>query len=359
MQISSSNNFLVELLTSSRLKVVRHLILFIFIFSISIGFVSFIEEQAPLTALEKYAGLFFFASVFLSVSYFNICILTPRLLLENKWGLYFLSLAGVVLLMLIVIILGQTVGIDRKIASGDSSSSFLAFKGIINILSSSLAFFLLFSGTSTLVLFKNWILDMKQSEELESATLQMELKLLENQINPHFLFNMLNSANIMIKKDPDIAVHIIGKMEEMLRYLMNESIQERVSLKNEIVFLEDFLELENTRRDYFNYTISKEGEIDNVQIAPLLFIAFVENAVKHNQDSKATSYVHVLFRRTKDKLIFICENSVPQSRSDDKGVGGIGLTNIKRRLNLLYKENYSLEQTKTDANYVVKLELNL
>lgn len=118
------------------------------------------------------------------------------------------------------------------------------------------------------------------------------------------------------------------------------------------------MDLEKTRKDYFDYTISLEGEYDYIKITPLLFITFVENAVKHNQDSKATSYVHILFKIEKEKLVFVCENSILQSTSNKK-VGGIGLANIKRRLNLLYKRNYSLEQSKTDTNYTVKLELKL
>jgi len=144
----------------------------------------------------------------------------------------------------------------------------------------------------------------------------------------------------------------------MLRYQMNDSSREEVSLKEEILFLNDFLELEKTRRDHFNYTISKEGEPDDILVPPLLFITFVENAVKHNQDSRTASYVHLLFRKTAWELTFICENSIPL-KSPCKQVGGLGLANIKRRLDLLYKDDYTLEQTKTETNYTVKLELKL
>lgn len=229
---------------------------------------------------------------------------------------------------------------------------------IINSLSTVLALFLLFAGTTSLILFKNWLQDMQQSEELESATLQLELKLLGNQINPHFLFNMLNNANIMIKKDPDVASHIIGKLEEMLRYQINDNARKKVDLKEEILFLNDFLELEKTRRDYFTYTISEEGDVADIQVPPLLFITFVENAIKHNKDSLNVSYVHICFKIIKNKLIFICKNSLPL-KNINKQVGGIGLANIQRRLNLLYKDNYSLEHTKTDISYTVTLELKL
>lgn len=361
MQPNSNNDIIIKLLISPRLKILRHLLLFTSTLAISAGFVWFAQDQGLiLTTSEKCIGLLFFACIFSTGHYLNIYVLTPKFLLKNRWGIYFCSLLSIALLMLITAILFRALFEKNHSNSLNTeiTSYFHFFTGIINILSSTLSLFLLYAGSSTLVLFKNWILDKQQSEELESTTLQLELKLLENQINPHFLFNMLNNANIMIKKEPDIALHIINKLEEMLRYLMNNNIQEKVLLREEILFLTDFLELEKTRRDFFNYRVSKEGQSDNIQIHPLLFIAFIENAVKHNQDSQTESYVHVLFRIEDNNLIFICENSIPQ-KTINKQSGGIGLTNIKRRLDLLYKGNYSLEQSKTDINYTVKLKLKL
>lgn len=360
MQTINYNNIVIKLLTYHKWRIIRHCILFFFVFTLSLAFTYGMQERGwKPTFIEHSLYFVGFAILFWSGSSFNIYVLIPQLLLKNKWWLYFGALVILVLIVITIMIFIQTAGIDLYGSLNSSSiSGYLYFKTIINISSAFLSFFLLFAGTSTFVIFKNWILDMKQSEELESNTLQMELKLLENQINPHFLFNMLNNANIMVKKEPNVAVHIIGKLEEMLRYLMDESEQKMVLLKNEIVFLSDYLELEKTRRDYFTYSISCEGKIDDLQIAPLLFITFVENAVKHNQDSQAASYVNIVFKVHKEKLIFICENSIPQKIHNNK-VGGIGLVNINRRLNLLYKGNYSLDQNKTETSYIIKLELKL
>lgn len=362
MQIDSHNSIIVRLLISPRWRVIRHLILFLFVFFISIGLISFGDDRGePLGDFWKLAGLLFYTFLFLGGCYLTIYVFTPRFLLKDKWGVYFASLLGLVFLMLVFIVLFQVISEKGGDAPVENQviNSFYFFRTIINILSISLSFFMLFAGLSAFVLFKNWILDMRQAEELESVTLQMELKLLENQINPHFLFNMLNNANIMVRKDPEVAIHIISKLEEMLRYLMNESVNKRVRLKDELAFLSDFLELEKTRRDYFDYTISSEGNMDQVEIVPLLFIPFVENAVKHSQDSKTGSYVYLVFHVEKDKLIFVCENSIPLHTTNKKDVGGIGLANVKRRLDLLHKGNYVLENTKTDTNYIVKLELKL
>ncbi|MBK5720872.1 histidine kinase [Dysgonomonas sp. Marseille-P4677] len=356
MQIRNGYNTTIRLLTSDDLRIFRHLTLFLFIFFVSAGIVWDMQETKLLTnAFEKYGCLFFVIFLFLIDSYLNIYILIPRLLLKGRWNVYFCSLLGVVAPIMGFIIVVQMVILERERHPFDDINLLIV---IINSMSSVLALFLLFAGTTSLVLFKNCLQDMQQSEELESTTLQLELKLLENQINPHFLFNMLNNANIMIKKDPNVASHIIGKLEEILRYQINDNTREKVYLKEEILFLNDFLELEKTRRDYFTYTISENGDISDIQVPPLLFITFVENAVKHNKDSLNVSYVHLFFKITKNRLIFICENSLP-SRNTNKQVGGIGLANIQRRLNLLYKDNYSLENTKTDISYTVTLELKL
>lgn len=357
---NNNNNLIVKLMISPRLRIVRHLILFICILAISAGMVWYVEDEGiHLDPSLKYGGLLFFITIFLGACYINIYILVPRLLLKNKWILFFCSLLGMVVFIIIASILFQEAFFKSSLVhpvEQDTYTSYLS--GFVNLLSSTLSIFLLFMGTTTIILFKYWILDMKQSEELKSATLQVELKMLENQINPHFLFNMLNNANIMIKKDPDTASHIIKKLEEMLRYQMDENTGERVYLKEEILFLNDFLELEKTRRDYFSYDITEENGAGDIMIPPLLFITFVENAVKHSQDSRIASYVNISFNKTGQKLIFICENSIPKNSPTQK-VGGIGLLNIRRRLDLLFENKYSLEQVKTDAVYTIKLELAL
>jgi len=352
---SSNNNIVILFLVSPRLRVFRHLVLLISILSIS---ASFIWCDEDMTTFQKYGGLFLLTVIFLGLSYLNVYILTPGLLLKNKWGPYFCSLAGLVALMMVTIIVFQII-LGASHQSELSDPVILNLVRFVNLLSGSQVFLLLFVGASTFVVFKQWILDMQQSEGLKSVTLQTELKLLENQINPHFLFNVLNNANIKISKDPDIAIHIIGKMEEMLGYLMNDNEREKVSLKKEISFLSDYLELEKTRRSRFHYSVTHDGDIDNVEVPPLLLITFVENAVKHNQDIRSDSYVDISFKVFSDRLVFICINSIPQREPNKKKAGGIGLANVKRRLDLLYNGRYSLEQTKTDVSYSVQLKLKL
>ena len=352
MQPEKNNDIFTTLLVDGRFRILRHFVMFVFVFFISAGLIWYIEE-AEMTSLHKYIGLLFYIVILLGGIYFNIYILIPRFLLKDKWFLYFSSLIGLVLLVLILIGLAQGFFYEEDNQPIQHIDYFLS---LIYLISSIVSFMILFAGTTAFVLFKYWLKDMQRVNELESATLQSELKLLENQINPHFLFNMLNNANIMIHEDPDLASHIILKLEDMLRYQVNDSAKERVCLSEDIAFLTDYLELEKTRRDYFEYTVLKEGVVDHIQVPPLLFITFVENAVKHNLDSEAPSYVHLSFKIVEKKLIFICKNSIPL-KPNTKKTGGLGLVNIKRRLDLLYNDNYSLEQTKTETTYRVCLEI--
>ena len=354
------NSPIINLLVQPRFRVLRHLVLFILIVSVSLGFIwHMVEDGIVMTPIQKYGGVLLFTSVFLGGCYLNIYVLTPCLLLKNKWLSYFCCLLAIVAFVITSIVLFEEIfykeDLPQSLKSHEEANYMIGF---VNILSSFLSIFLLFAGTTTFVIFSHWAQDMRRAEALQSTTVQLELELLENQINPHFLFNMLNNANIMIKTNPDMAKHIIVRLEEMLRYQMDGSSREKVQLKDDISFLNDFLELEKIRRDFFDYTISTEGNAENIQIPPLLFITFVENAVKHNTDSRAASYVHILFKVTEVSLIFICENSIPD-KPFSKQTGGIGLTNIKRRLELLYGNNYLLEQNKTDTKYTVKLELKL
>lgn len=189
------------------------------------------------------------------------------------------------------------------------------------------------------------------------ATSRSELNFLKNQINPHFLFNMLNNANIMVDEDPRMASHILDKLDDMLQYQFNDSTQDGVWLKTDINFLSDFLALEKVRRDHFEYSVAIEGNIEEVRVPPLLFIPFVENAVKHNLDTN-NSYVHIRFCMDESRLSFECENPKPE-KTVKRDTGGLGLVNIKRRLDLLFDRNYVLDITETETTYTVKLGLKL
>jgi two-component system, LytTR family, sensor kinase len=221
---------------------------------------------------------------------------------------------------------------------------------------------MVFASTS-IKLFQRWARDNNRINELEKNSLQMELRELKNQINPHFLFNMLNNVNVLVKKDPDKASTIILKLSDFLRYQLYDNNQHSVLLLSEIQFLNDFMELEKIRRDDFNFRLSIENESNNenmisqLVLPPNLFITFIENAIKHSIDLDDPSEVNITFKIYKKELVFICSNTKPVEPSETCNKGGLGLANVKRRLELLYGKDFKLKIEDETKNYTTTLTL--
>lgn len=337
-----------------RYRVYRHLMMQLVVLSITVN-VFWYQPLQALPFVYRFLGwvVYFFTINF--VVYTNILLLVPRFLLKNRLGLYLLSALGTVILSVSMVM----VLFDFLFGTWMSDPAPDQFIAILNAFSGLLTFGFVAAGTAAILLFRYWIRYNMRIDELEATTLQSELKFLRNQINPHFLFNMLNNANVLIKRNPEEASRVLFKLEDLLRYQINESSRERVSLHSDICFLQDYLNLEKIRRDKFEFVLKKEGDIDPVWIQPLLFIPFVENAVKHNFDSENGSYVYLHFTVRDNLLTFCCENSKPSAATDDNRVGGIGLVNIRRRLELLYPGRYLLECVESETKYTVILHLTL
>lgn len=264
-----------------------------------------------------------------------------------------ISVFLVVVLTLLFSYLFRIDSVNEQFKSYELWFSFISFFASIVLL------VLIIAGSSTIILFQRYLLSGQYIDKLENATMQSELEQLKNQINPHFLFNMLNNANVLIKENPTEAVTVLSKLKDLLKYQLKESVSEQVRLEDDIRFLTDFLNMEKIRRDNFDFILSTEGEIGKVIVPPLLFIPFVENAVKHNNDNKILSYVHLYFKVADDSLTFICINSKPVEQQEQQTDGGIGLANIRRRLELLYDIGHSLQVSETDITYTINLRLKL
>ena len=339
-------------LLSPRYRIYRHLLLQLVVVLITIN-VLWYEPLQTVSFGRRLGGcLAYFASMNM-VIYINLYVLVPYFLLKNRWGSYVLM--AIITNIAVITFLSVTQGLlFEVILPGKDPNGFATF---INAFSGILTIGFVMAGSAAISLFMHWLRYNLRIDELESTTLQSELKFLKNQINPHFLFNMLNNANILVKDAPDEASQILEKLDNLLRYQLNDSTRREVFLTADIQFLTSFLELEKVRRDHFEYTIFQEGNMENICIPPLLFIPFVENAVKHNLDSDNLSYVHLYFSVHNKQLTFRCENSKP--RVPVKREGGIGLANVKRRLDLLYESRYTLQIEDKETTYNVNLHLNL
>lgn len=350
--MEKENNLVSSFFLDKRFRIYRHLLLITVIVLFTSDLVWFIpDEQASIPV--KYIGWIIYMLFFGIAIYTNLYILIPGILFKNRILIYLLFLLFVIFITCVVLLLVQ-----KYLFNLGLSYEWLLEGGFFIVLSSAIILSLMFAGTTTILLFKQSIEYNKRINELESSTLQSELGLLRNQINPHFLFNTLNNANMLLEGDGTVASDVIFKLEDLLRYQIEDCTKDKVQLSSDIHFLNDYLNLEKIRRDNFEYTISKQGDINRIRVAPLLFITFVENAVKHSSDTESLSYIHLSFKEDNGKLIFECKNSKP-ARANPNNKGGIGLNNIKRRLELLYPNHYLLDIRDEIMVFSISLELIL
>lgn len=288
------------------------------------------------------------------MAYINIYILVPKFFFKTHYVTYFLLLImlGVVGLNIIGYCF-ETFFSEYKIDTEPDDRKGGMYEGIMMCIPIILI-------STTVKLLQKWTKDNEKIVELSNLTLNMELKELRNQINPHFLFNMLNNVKALIRTDPEKATTVIIKLSEFLRYQLYENNEENTMLASEMEFLSNFINLENIRRENFMVEIKSETDkrtLNSTFIPPNLFTTFVENAVKHSVNiTDQESYVKISIEVDNKKLYFQCRNS----QNTDHPIlqtkySGLGLANIKRRLELLYQNNFDLEITSTKNEYIVNL----
>jgi sensor histidine kinase YesM len=292
---------------------------------------------------------------FVIIAYINIYLLVPYFFLKNRYLLY------IILLIILVIVWLNFIGyfIETYFAQHklEQFKMHIHNKGIYEGIIMCVPLIMV---TTTIKLLQRWTKDNQRISDLRNLTLTMELNELRNQINPHFLFNMLNNVKALIRSNPEKATTVIIKLSEFLRYQLYENNEERTLLTSEIHFLSNFINLEKIRREdlFVNLdTTTDKRTLNNVFIPPNLFTTFVENAIKHSVDiSGEKSYINISIEVENKKLHFVCSNSKnPDYPMSDKNYSGLGLANIKRRLELLYNDNYNLDISSTEKEYIVNL----
>ena len=202
----------------------------------------------------------------------------------------------------------------------------------------------------------------KNEQLLVREKLEAELVFLKNQVQPHFLFNTLNSLYSLILKKSDQSLDVILKLSELLRYMLYETNSKRVDLQKEIDSIKSYLELEKIRYgNRIDLSFNLWGDISANQIAPMLILPFIENSFKHSTKGfDGNAWITIDLGIKDNELKLNIENSIPQSSSDQESViGGIGLQNVKRRLSLLYPEQHELKVTENEDSYAILLNLKL
>lgn len=291
--------------------------------------------------------------------YLNIYVLIPRFLFRGKLVTYTFSLIGILFICQVITYYLNAVIWREYIISEDLKKAMALPIPILFIFS--LLSLLPFIMLSTLIkIFQLWIKSTEKMQELEQQATKSELQALRSQIQPHFLFNMLNSINTLLYIDPEKALYTLTKLSDFLRHLLYQSHEERVFLSSELRFLTDFLSLEAMRRDDFTYEITyNEKNIQGIQLPPNILLILAENAVKHSIDALAPTYIYIKCEQKEGWLHFSVRNSVPLQPNPQQKFSGIGLTNLRRRLELLYDDRFKLLQEALPQEYIVTLVLQL
>ncbi len=210
-----------------------------------------------------------------------------------------------------------------------------------------------------IVMFKKWYTDQQITRELERDKLEAELKFLKSQIHPHFLFNTLNNLYALTLKKSDKAPDMVIRISEMLDYMLYQSNEKEVELSKEINLIQTFLELERIRYgNRLDLKFEINGDTEDKFIAPLLLLPFIENSFKHGvSNNTGKPFIHIQIDITESEFNMHVANSYG-CQTKESYSEGIGLKNVERRLEILYKEQYTLRISKNDGIFEVYFRLN-
>jgi sensor histidine kinase YesM len=219
-------------------------------------------------------------------------------------------------------------------------------------------------GISTAITaIQKWQKDNQERKELEKEKVTSELSFLKAQISPHFFFNTLNNIYALTATEPKVAGEAIHQLSKMMRYLLYDTQQGQTMLSQEIAFIKNYIHLMKLRlTDVVKINVDMPGTVNDMPLAPMILLPFVENAFKHGTSATQPCYIHIIILQRANVLDVTIKNSIinDNSISLDRN-SGIGLVNTRRRLDLIYPGKYKLDigNAKTDSEYSIHLFLDL
>lgn len=339
------------------LRIFFHVLFWVFI----IVFFTFIYGIRSGKYFEMFEVLLGTLPLDMLYTYFLIYFLIPELLLRKK---YIWFIVVFIFSFTIVVIVEWTINffilypaIYSDYESWKNSISYFSGNGLMIYVS--LGFVILLA--SAIKLSRYWIQSQQDKAELEIQNRKSELALLRSQVNPHFLFNTLNNIDTLIRKDPEKASDSVLKLSEIMRYFIYEATSEKVPLEKEIDYLANFIELQRIRHKdpgFIRFQVS--GSPGAMKIAPMLFIPFVENAFKHGLKGQKIPAITVDLLIQPKEIRFEVVNFVDRHHEPIKDAGkGIGLTNVIRRLEMIYPDQFVVSINENEEKYMIVLEIHL
>ena len=205
-----------------------------------------------------------------------------------------------------------------------------------------------------------WFKDRKIKAELEKDTVASQLELLKSKINPHFLFNTLNNIDVFIQDDPKMASDYLRKLSDILRFMLYESNAEKIPLTKELEYIRKYIDLQKIRTANEKFvSLEISGDTDEKYISPMLLIHFIENAFKYATNKKIENAIVIHFKIAENHLSFFCKNHIYETKEIRAEKNGLGIYLLKQKLELLYKNVYTLTVKEENNWYLVNLEISL
>lgn len=291
------------------------------------------------------------------ITYFTIYYLIPRYILKKKYLKFFLLFTLSLALFYLVRTGLNYILVTENIwpeAQGNQEP-FTA----IHIVELVIGAIYVIALVSAIKLTYDWVNEKKRNDDLQRVQLETELNFLKSQIQPHFFFNTLNNLYaLVIKKSPN-APNVVMKLSEIMQYVLYEVKEPKIGLMKSINYLYSYLELEKLRYgERVKSEINIDGNIDDIEIPPLLFLPFLENCFKHGTKHHEDINVRIDFA-VKDNFLFFTVTNNFVKNNDKDAKHGIGINNVKRRLQLLYGQAYSLKTKSKGDLFTVNLKLPL
>ncbi|MEL7588268.1 MAG: histidine kinase [Prolixibacteraceae bacterium] len=312
--------------------------------------VNVLKVSSEIQRIDLVYALIFHLPLVLVV-YFNHSVLFPNLLARNRFVAY-------VLAVLLTIVTGAEFYLllfEHWIDYLFPGYYFIAYYTFWDIT----LFFTIYLVLTTLVkLARGWF----RLNQMEQEKTSNELKALRSQLNPHFLFNSLNNLYSLTRKKSDLAPEMIIKLSDVLRYVIYDADTNLIPLQKELDFLNKYIEIQKLRLESdFRLRTDIQGDPGQLQIAPLLFLPFVENAFKYGVlSSEKTNEMIIRWKIDQAKVDFFIQNDhAPADETDGEKPCGTGIANVRKRLELLYPGKHELDIQATEQLFTVQMKINL
>jgi len=304
--------------------------------------------------------------------YLNTKLLIPKLFMAKRWLLYTASIIACFFIFMFApkpianaIVEPEDPAVYFKSRnlpepSKERQERMRKKQNITHYPTSYFAFVLVFAVGLAVASIQEWFKSEETKKEIEHEKLNTEISLLKSQINPHFFFNTLNNIySLAIIKSEETASSIL-KLSSIMRYVLTDTDQNYVPLTKEIEFLQNYINLQSVRlTDKVQLEVNVTGDIEGRQIAPLLLIAFVENAFKYGVSTVEASEIKINLHVSGYQLRFEVKNHIVKGTKQSSINTGIGIANVKRRLELLYAGKHHLTIGEQNHQYAVNLEIEL